>query len=198
MWATQFSLGFQPVVNKSPHNLLTHLWVVHKPNSIVLTKTYVKLKIDIRTKMHSDFNFVHFSPKRGFYDTGLACFLLDIEEKKQLQTHYLRGNLFESFVISELIKYRYNKGKRPNVYFWRNHRGNEVDVIIETANKLTPVEIKRGKTINSSFFDGLSYWNKLSKSNPKDGFLIYAGDENQKRSIGNVINWKHLTKVFKP
>ncbi len=72
-------------------------------------------------------------PKLYFYDTGLACFLLGIQNTSQLATHYLRGSLFESFVLSELIKERFNKGIEPNCYYWRDKTGNEIDCVIETG-----------------------------------------------------------------
>ncbi len=132
------------------------------------------------------------TPKLFFYDTGVACSLLEIENPDSLYTHYLRGNLFENFVISEITKQHYNKDVDPNLHFWRNQSGNEIDCIIEKGQNLTALEIKSGKTINSSFFDGLKYWQTLSKTSPKDSFLIYAGDENQKRSIANVVSWRDL------
>lgn len=96
------------------------------------------------------------SPKLFFYDTGLASDLLDIE--KQLNSHYLRGGLFESFVISELYKSFYNADKVPHFYFWQEH---EVDYIIERGQDLFPLEIKAGLTITPDYFKGLNYWNNL-------------------------------------
>ena len=78
-------------------------------------------------------------PKLYFIDTGLACNLLGIENAKQLDTHYLRGELFENFVISEIYKYRYNQGLEPNIYFWRDNKGLEIDCIIEKSELLIPV-----------------------------------------------------------
>ena len=137
------------------------------------------------------------SPKLFFYDTGLACSLLDIDDVKQLSTHYIRGNLFESFVISEFIKHCYNHDSRPNVYFWRDSQGHEVDCIIEKGEQLTPIEIKAGKTINSSFFKELHFWNELSGSDPSNSFLIYGGDQKQIRQGINVFGWQSLQAVFR-
>ena len=80
-------------------------------------------------------------PKLYFYDTGFACSLLKITAD-QLPMHYLRGGLFESFIISELCKAFYNKGHRPPLYFWRDQSGAEIDCLIEQGTKLTPIEIK--------------------------------------------------------
>lgn len=136
------------------------------------------------------------SPKLYFYDIGLACSLLEIEDEKELNTSYLRGNLFESFVLSELIKNRYNLDKIPNLYFWRDSQGHEIDGLIEKGERLTPLEIKIGKTLNTSFFDGLNFWNKLSNSDPKNSFVIYGGKEKHERKKIRVLGWQSLTSVF--
>jgi predicted AAA+ superfamily ATPase len=136
------------------------------------------------------------SPKFYFYDTGLACSLLGITSAKELSMHYMRGNLFESFVLSECMKYQYNKDRRPNIYFWRDSQGHEIDGIIEQGLHLTPIEIKAGKTINASFFDGLTYWNNLSAADPQKSFLIYGGTEKQKRKGVNILGWQDLQDVF--
>lgn len=133
--------------------------------------------------------------KLYFYDTGLACSLLGIESEDQLWTHYLRGGLFESLILSDLMKQRYNQGRLPSIYFWRDKMGHEMDCIIEKASKLIPVEIKSGKTITNEFFDNLKYWYELTKSKNK-GFVVYAGNDNQKRSIGTVMSWNSAYKIL--
>jgi predicted AAA+ superfamily ATPase len=134
------------------------------------------------------------SPKLYFYDTGLACSLLKITAT-QLPTHYLKGGLFESLMIAEIAKHSYNQGMVPNLYFWRDQVGHEVDLIIDNGGVLTPIEIKAGKTISNSFFDNLTYWKQLAHSDPADGFLLYTGKDNQKRSNGTVLGWRSVTRV---
>lgn len=131
-------------------------------------------------------------PKIYFYDTGLLCSLLGLTNKEHLKNHYLKGGIFESFIISEFIKYRYNQGMKPNIYFWRDKAGNEIDLLIEEPNKLIPIEIKSGQTITSDYFKGLKYYNNLSGNNSKNSFVIYGGREKQKRSEGNVLGWEYL------
>ena len=94
-------------------------------------------------------------PKLYFYDTGLACNLLGINSADTLLTHYAKGALFENFIISDLIKQYFNMGKEPALYFWRNHIGNELDVVIEHGEKLIPLEIKSSATITQDAFKGL-------------------------------------------
>ena len=110
--------------------------------------------------------------------------------------YYGRGSLFESLIISELQKQRYNIGREPNLYFWRDKTGHEVDCIIEQAMDLIPVEIKSGKTISRDFFDGLGYWCELSGSKQEASFLIYGGEENQVRSNAKVLGWRSVDKIF--
>lgn len=132
------------------------------------------------------------SPKLYFYDAGLACSLLRIESVDQLDTHYIKGHLFESFVMSEFLKKRLNAGKMPNCSFWRDRMGNEVDCILEHEGTLVPVEIKSGHTVNSDFFKGLNYWDKTVGGK---GFLVYGGLDNQKRSLGDVVSWKKAADI---
>ena len=90
--------------------------------------------------------------KLYFYDTGLACTLLGIEAAAQLESHYLRGALFENAVILERMKRSFNAGSIPRFFFWRDHRGREIDLIEERAHGIEATEIKSGATLNESYF----------------------------------------------
>lgn len=136
-------------------------------------------------------------PKLYFYDTGLACSLLGIQNRQQLETHYLKGSLFESFVLAEIVKNRFNEGLEHNCYYWRDKSGNEIDCLIETGGSLVQVEIKSGKTIVDDFFEGLRYWDKLADRNSKNLYLIYNGEEDQRRTFATVLGWKSITSIFK-
>jgi uncharacterized protein len=130
-------------------------------------------------------------PKVYFYDTALTCYLLGIRNSTQLTTHPLRGSIFESMVVTELVKKRTNAGLPVNLYYWRDKTGHEIDIIIDNGNDLLPVEIKSGKTFNTEFFKNIDYWCKLSGY--EKSVLLYAGDQSQKRSNGKeVLNWKKI------
>lgn len=130
-------------------------------------------------------------PKVYFYDTALVCYLLGIRNVSQLKTHPLRGSIFEGMVVTELIKKRTNAGLPINLYYWRDKTGHEIDVIIDNGGKLLPIEIKSGKTLNSEFFKNIEYWSKLSGA--EKSVLLYAGEQNQKRSTGKeILNWRNL------
>ncbi|MCK5358925.1 MAG: ATP-binding protein [Elusimicrobiales bacterium] len=139
------------------------------------------------------------SPKLYFYDTGLLCYLLGINEAKNLSINQYRGQIFETWVIGELLKYRFNKGLRENIFFWRDHIGQEIDCIIENGENLIPLEIKSGTTVNSDFFKGIKFWSKLAK--PSSAYLVYGGDQSLKKTIVDVLGWKDfalktIKKIF--
>lgn len=135
-------------------------------------------------------------PKLYFYDTGLACSLLGIKTKGQLASHYSRGSLFESFVISEILKYKFNRGVEHNCYFWRDKTGNEVDCVIEEAGSLLKIEIKSAKTVADDFFAGIKYFQKITGKAPGKSYIVYGGGENQKRNIADLISWKDVISIF--
>lgn len=137
------------------------------------------------------------SPKLYFYDTGLAVSLLGVESEKQLSTHHLIGSLFENMVISEYLKFRFNEGKQNNAYFWRDKTGREIDLLIENERKLYSIEIKSGKTISSDYFSNLNYWQALTGNTSDTSYVLYGGNEKQKRSEATVFNWINMTKLFK-
>lgn len=143
---------------------------------------------------HKNFNKTLIKrPKVYFYDTGLVCSLLGISNADQLLLHPLRGALFESLVVTELLKQRTNAGKPVNLYYWRDKTGHEVDIVIDNGLSLVPVEIKAGKTVNTEFFGNITYWNKLSGAT--SGYIAYAGDQIEERSNGiTVLNWFELLK----
>ncbi len=135
------------------------------------------------------------SPKLYFYDTGLACNLLDIETVDQLKRHYLRGGLFECMVISNLIKQSYNIGRRAGCYFWRDHTGHEVDCVIEKGEQLFPIEIKAGLTLSPDFFDGLKFWNDIAHAKPGNSFLVCAGGPQKTWQEINIVDWRSCGKI---
>ena len=106
-----------------------------------------------------------------------------------------RGNLFENFILTELLKKRFNNAKTSNLYFWRDHHGKEIDCIIEKANSLVPIEIKSSKTYQKEHFKNMNYWNKLSDNSKENSYLVYAGNESDHLAYGNLMSWKHLNKI---
>lgn len=145
---------------------------------------------------HKNFNKrVTKSPKLYFYDTGLACSLLGIRDASQVHTHFLRGALFENLVMNEFIKRAFNRGERLYPYFWQDSRRREIDCLLTAQGALTPVEIKSGKTISSSYFDNLKYWRRLAGMPQSAGYVVYGGDVSLQTSDGFLVSWKHLDQI---
>ena len=115
------------------------------------------------------------SPKIYFYDVGLVSYLLGIENPEQLKTHPLRGSLFETMVISEVLKQKFNRGEENNLLFYRDSNQVEVDLLIPNVHLYNAIEIKSAQTISKDFFKGLKSFEKSKKAATK--CIIYAGDE---------------------
>jgi uncharacterized protein len=135
------------------------------------------------------------SPKIYFSDTGLAVWLLGIREPKQLAFHAQRGALFENLVVMEFLKARFNQGLLPDMYFWRDSRGLEVDLLLERGGELNPVEIKSGQTIASDFFDSLNKWKSISERENKPAWLVYGGDRELQNGHVRIISWRMLPEL---
>ncbi|MBS0606564.1 MAG: ATP-binding protein [Parachlamydiales bacterium] len=123
------------------------------------------------------------SPKLYFADTGLACHLLGIDSVEQLIKDPFYGNLFENWIVVELMKARYNQAKDPRLYFYRDVTGREVDLLLQQGSQLIPIEIKSSKTFSPSYLEGLQYFHQQTPQKAIGGTLIYAGEKFQK--IGN-------------
>ncbi len=130
------------------------------------------------------------SPKLYFYDTGLACSLLGITSAEQLDSHYLRGGLFENMVINQFMKDALNRGINPDLTFWRASTGLEVDLVRTCGPEMFAYEIKSGSTYNSDYFKGLAKWASLSGCPTERLSVIYNGDTSLATSHGAVVALK--------
>lgn len=133
------------------------------------------------------------TPKLYFTDTGVLSFLLSIRSPDELINHPLWGNIFETFIISELYKRVHHTGEKPPFYFWRDKTGNEIDLIVDIGSKLLPIEIKASKTYSPELKTNIFSWLKLKNNTSEKGFVIYRGEEIiGKRSAVSVIPWWNL------
>lgn len=126
------------------------------------------------------------SPKIYFSDVGLAAFVLGIEAADQLRRDPLRGGLYENFVILEIIKGFYNQGKRPDLFFYRDTHGNEVDLLVRKARTMIPIEIKSAATFTTDFLKGINRFKATTDDDVAQGFVFYNGRE-QFTLKGNTI-----------
>ena len=129
------------------------------------------------------------SPKLYFHDVGLAAFLLGAENETHIDRHPLRGNLFENLIVIEALKYRYHRGKRSNLHFLRDARGNEVDLVLESGSAVALAEIKAGATIASDWFKPFDQLAARLPAGAAMRALIYGGTERQQRSNADV--WRY-------
>jgi uncharacterized protein len=135
------------------------------------------------------------APKLYFLDPGLAAWLLDIRSPSQLRTHPMRGALFETWVLSELLKGAYDKGVRPTVYFWRDRSGLEVDFVVDHGTKLTQIEAKSGGTFVSDWTSSIQRWTKVAGKDAGPGWIVYGGDTRSPRKGLEVIPWRDIARL---
>jgi predicted AAA+ superfamily ATPase len=128
------------------------------------------------------------SPKIYFTDTGLAAHLLGISSAEQVARDPLRGSLYENLVTTEILKLRLNRGLRPELYFYRDTHGNEVDLIVREGRKLVPVEIKSAATFNVDFVKGIEQFRKVVGSRSSLGYVLYNGEQRFQFKGTQVLN----------
>ncbi len=142
------------------------------------------------------------SPKIYFTDVGLAAFLLGIRTEEQAARDPLRGSLYENLVIADVVKGALNRGIRPEVYFYRDTHGNEVDLLIREGGRLIPVEIKSAATFSTDFLKGLERFRALGLGGVAPGAVLYDGAERFEVQGARVFNplrvedlWAALTEA---
>ncbi len=130
--------------------------------------------------------------KLYFYDTAIVSHLLQIESPEHLAIHASRGAIFEGFVITEVIKSFYAQAKRAPIYYWREHAGLEIDLLIEKSNQLVAIEAKSGMTINMEQLSGLQRLQKTIVDCPLLSLLVYGGDMTRKINQIDILSWKNF------
>ncbi len=130
------------------------------------------------------------SQKIYFTDTGLAAYLLGIQDSKQMDRDPMRPCLFENLIFLELMKTRYNQGYDHQLYFYRDHNQFGVDFIFQAGHELIPIEVKSSKTVQMEFLRGVNSFMKLAESRCSKGFLIYAGKTTQSVHRCRIINYE--------
>ena len=142
------------------------------------------------------------SPKLYFTDVGLAAFLLGIHTADQAFRDPLRGNLYENLVIADIGKGALNRGIRPEMYFFRDSHGNEIDLLVRENGVLTPVEIKSAATFSMDFVKGLEWFQTLNLKRVRPGVVLYNGVQSfniRGIRILNPLNvddiWRMITAI---
>ena len=135
------------------------------------------------------------SPKYYFTDVGLLCYLLGIRESKQITRDPLVGQIFENLVVIECLKARYNKGQIADLYFFRDSKGNEVDILAQSGRYLCTVEIKSAATFKTEQLKSLQSFKKVAE-NIRSSYLVYTGQEYSLSDNTKVVNFKNVASVL--
>lgn len=133
------------------------------------------------------------TPKLYFYDTGLLCYLLGIENVQQLKTHPLRGSIFENMVLNEVLKSRFNQGKENNLCFYRENKGAEVDLVSPQSNKLSIMEIKSAKTFTKDFMRGIKHLEEILGEDIVRSCVVYDGDLESPTLMRGIYNFRNIS-----
>ena len=136
------------------------------------------------------------SPKIYFTDVGLAAFLLGIHTEEQAFRDPLRGNLYENLVIAEIVKGALNRGIRPEIYFFRDSHGTEVDLLIREKGELIPVEIKSAATFSTDFVKGLERFRALGHDRVAAGSVLYGGEQRFRIRGVRIFNPLHVEDLW--
>jgi uncharacterized protein len=135
------------------------------------------------------------TPKLYWLDSGLCCRLLSMQDADHLATHPARGAIFESWVFSELLKGRYQRGESANLFFWRNHIGEEIDLLADHGQTLLPIECKSGATIADDWLNGLTRWTKLAGADAEPPILIHGGTSTGMREGVKLVPWRDVAEL---
>lgn len=132
-------------------------------------------------------------PKLYFYDTGILCHLLNVDSPEHASIHSMNGAFFEGFLMAELVKMRLNQGRKPNLYYWRDHRGLEIDAVLETGNKIQMIEFKSSQTFHAEYLDNLRKIRKLTGTDRFESLFVYGGSEKGCVQDISLIGWRDYT-----
>ena len=138
------------------------------------------------------------SPKLYFLDCGLAAWLLGIRESAALATHAQRGALFETLVHAECVKHALNQGRAPDLHFWRDQAGHEVDLVFEVAGRLQGVELKSGATFVGEWAQSLQRWRLAAQEAAPEATLVYGGGDSYRREGLRVLAWHDAAQAMVP
>ncbi len=131
-------------------------------------------------------------PKLYFLDTGLLCHLLRVDSAQTLATHALRGAIFESWVVAETLKQRWNQGLSADIYFWRDNHGMEIDLLFEYQGRLHAVEIRSGATFSPDWLQACQRWQRYAGSEAAAPVLVYGGRDSYMVNGVHVMAWHRL------
>lgn len=129
------------------------------------------------------------TPKMYFVDTGLLCYLLRINSPEELILSPHKGAIVETYAISELLKSRTNQAKKPNLTYYRDNKGFEVDTIADW-NHTFAIEIKSSSESTQKLSANTQKYLTLRNDSNAKGAVFYLGDLTCKINQIDYISWK--------
>ncbi len=135
------------------------------------------------------------TPKLYFLDAGLAAHLIGIHEAGHVTAHPLRGALFETLVVGEFLKDRLNRGLPPELYFWRDNHGHEVDLLRQAGARLDAIEVKAAATPSEALTRGLRQWARQAGDLAGSLTLVTGGAGGGSWSGVRLLGWRELARL---
>lgn len=173
-------IGVSAPTIKSWLSVLESSFIIHllEPDTDNLGKTLIK------------------SPKLYFIDSGLLCYLLRLETKEELLLSTRKGAVVESFAISELLKARYNKGRRADLNYFRDRKGFEIDIIANWKHTFA-IEIKSESNTEKKLSNNVRKYISLRGDDNTSGYVFYLGDYSMEIDgvkYLNMSDWDNIDK----
>jgi len=116
------------------------------------------------------------TPKLYFTDVGILCHLAGLKDPQHAASGPMRGAIFETAVLMEIIKTYLHRGKEPRVYFWRTAAGAEVDILVEVNGYLVPIEAKLSATPRPAMAKGITILQADLGKKVAPGYIVHPGD----------------------
>lgn len=171
--------------------------VDHKTIQSWLSLLEASFIIYIMKPFHSNINKrLIKAPKLYFYDTGLVCYLLGIRNEKDIVNHPLKGEIFETMIIGETLKYYLNLGHTPPINYFRDAVGHEIDLVINQSNTIFPIEIKSGSTVQKMFWKNINYLRHLFNADMPAG-LVIGDSRNEIQNNTSIKGWNQVSGILK-
>ena len=115
------------------------------------------------------------TPKVYFTDVGTLCYLTGLKDPEHAASGPMGGPIMETAVLSEIVKTLTHRGQDPQIYFWRTSAGTEVDIVIETGNKLVPIEVKLSATPRPSMAASIKTFREDFGDKTVPGYVVHPG-----------------------
>lgn len=128
-----------------------------------------------------------------FTDVGLCCHLLGIRDAGQVDRDPAFGGMFENMVIAEVLKTRLNRGLEPDMYFVRDYKGFEVDLLVESGRAVDLYEIKSSVSFHDSFADNVSRLARIM-DNVGRRTVVYSGEAASAKGVA-FVNYAHVCRT---